>query len=1323
MLLIRNLKQIVVMLEPDLPYAGFSTFWEFIMTKFMPTRFKFRLMFMLSLLLGSGWLGGVFASPHALKAAPALQAATPTALPPSITLQKTVYAGHNGSAGCSGSTETIAAANNAQLTYCFVIRNTGSSYLNTLTLTDPLVGINRSFTNNLGPNSTLTYAYQTYFDSAWLNSDGDNNDTRATNLATITANPSDSTGADLPAFANVSATDTAYVTSTSGTATPSPSPTSSTPAVQLQKTVYLGDNGSAGCASATESVTATTNTVVTYCFRVTNTGGTYLGDIVLNDALVGVNNRNLLPAPDKIGPGSTVLFAYSVPFNAAWATSDTDGNASRATNTANVSANPVDSTGADLAGQSNVSGQDTAFVDLGATTTPTVTNTATNTPTPAAAGLSLAKTVYAGQNGAAGCATATEYIVAAAGAQVTYCFKVVNTGGYYLTNLTVVDPLLNLNQTVLSSPSVLGPNGTLTFAVQTTFESAWLTADNDGIADYATNSATFSASPSNSNGSLLSGMSAVSAQDVAVITVNAGNVPTAAATATAQPTQTGTLQAATATSTAINIPSVTPGPSSTLGSPSVSLQKRVYLGHNGAGGCAGASETVNAVNGQALTYCFVVQNTGGTYLSNVQLVDALVGVNRALTTSGQALAPNSTVTYALQTYFDSAWAAADSDGNPLQATNTATVTGNPSLADGSDLAGFADVSATDSAAVTTNAVATATATPTSSASNFTFNKTVYLGHNGSAGCSGASESVTATNGQAITYCFRVVNTGGTALTNLVLNDSQLGLSNRALVSAPQVVGAGGGSYVFAWQTYFNSAWLTSDSDGSAGSATNTASVSAAPSDANGNLLTGQSVSPQSDSAIVYSNATATPTATATPNFAAISLQKLVYAGHNGSAGCATASESIVVAPNAQITFCFLLENTGGKYLTNVQLNDALFGFNQTLISAPSVLAPRQKYTFAIQTTFQSSWLTSDGDGNNLLATNLGAVTAAQSDSSGVLISGAQAVNVSDTASIGTSVTATPAATNTATLTNTAAATNTPVPGATNTPVPSATNTPVPGATNTVAPTATNTAAATNTPVPGATNTPVPGATNTPVPGATNTPVPSATNTPVPGATNTPVPGATNTPAPGATNTPVPGATNTPAPGATNTVAPTATNTAVPTNTPFVNITPTVAAGDWGVAKSIDRSLVTLGDSFTYTIAITNNTNAPLMNLLVSDTLDANLAYQFGSNPKGTISANGQLVTAQVSDVPAGGTVKLLLVAKVQSGEVGFDIPNRAQVQIVGSSDSVKTSNQVFVRVIPSQLPNTGTWSNMLPVLLVVSTLIIVIALFRAYKQFSLKRHS
>lgn len=82
--------------------------------------------------------------------------------------------------------------------------------------------------------------------------------------------------------------------------------------------------------------------MVTYCFRVTNTGGTYLGDIVLNDALVGVNNRNLLPAPDKIGPGSTVLFAYSVPFNAAWTTSDTDGNASRATNTANVSANPVE---------------------------------------------------------------------------------------------------------------------------------------------------------------------------------------------------------------------------------------------------------------------------------------------------------------------------------------------------------------------------------------------------------------------------------------------------------------------------------------------------------------------------------------------------------------------------------------------------------------------------------------------------------------------------------------------------------------------------------------------------------------------------------------------------------------------------------------------------------------------------------------------------------------------------------------------------------------------------------------------------------------------
>lgn len=60
------------MLEPDLPYAGFSTFWELVMTKFMPTQFKFRLMFMLSLLLGSGWLGGVFASPHALQGGPSL---------------------------------------------------------------------------------------------------------------------------------------------------------------------------------------------------------------------------------------------------------------------------------------------------------------------------------------------------------------------------------------------------------------------------------------------------------------------------------------------------------------------------------------------------------------------------------------------------------------------------------------------------------------------------------------------------------------------------------------------------------------------------------------------------------------------------------------------------------------------------------------------------------------------------------------------------------------------------------------------------------------------------------------------------------------------------------------------------------------------------------------------------------------------------------------------------------------------------------------------------------------------------------------------------
>ncbi len=241
--------------------------------------------------------------------------------------------------------------------------------------------------------------------------------------------------------------------------------------------------------------------------------------------------------------------------------------------------------------------------------------------------------------------------------------------------------------------------------------------------------------------------------------------------------------------------------------------------------------------------------------------------------------------------------------------------------------------------------------------------------------------------------------------------------------------------------------------------------------------------------------------------------------------------------------------------------------------------------------------------------------------------------------------------------------------------------------------------ATNTPTPTATNTPAPTATSTPVPTSTPTLEPTATNTPAPTATNTPVPTGTATTAPTNTATAVPTATATSqkAPLNTETPTPTATSQKAPLNTP----TPTPITDVEGVTldpleieKSISDdgddvtlSVARLGESVRYTISVKNPNTTPVENVVVTDTLNANVTYQTGVSMPGTVSFSNGEITATMGTLAAGETGIITLDVLIKDDvNVGTVIKNTA---IVNSSAGETASNEVETTVIPGEIPNTG----------------------------------
>ena len=192
----------------------------------------------------------------------------------------------------------------------------------------------------------------------------------------------------------------------------------------------------------------------------------------------------------------------------------------------------------------------------------------------------------------------------------------------------------------------------------------------------------------------------------------------------------------------------------------VSLESTVYVGHDGGASCGSATDTAYAAQTESVTYCFTVTNTGTNYLTNIDLTNGVVpGIPTQIAADSTPLAPGDSITYYLE-------AVPPEDGLDGSVDSVfgamATVLANQADASGVKLPGTTQVSADDGTEVNP---------PT--AASISLSTSVYAGHDGGAGCT-ADDTTIVNEGDAITYCLEVTNTGTTFLENLTFNEPALG---------------------------------------------------------------------------------------------------------------------------------------------------------------------------------------------------------------------------------------------------------------------------------------------------------------------------------------------------------------------------------------------------------------------------------------------------------------------------------------------------------------------------------------------------------------------
>nr|WP_314844358.1 AraC family transcriptional regulator [uncultured Microbacterium sp.] len=746
------------------------------------------------------------------------------------------------------------------ITYAFTARNSGNTTLTNVAISDPLPGLSTITYQWPGVAGTLAPGQSVSASATYVVTQADVDAGAVRNTATGTART--------PAGATLTVPTSPSVVSTAASA----------PAVTLTKTGALapGSTGRAG-------------DVVTYSFRLTNSGNVTLSEAAITDPLAG------LSALTYTWPGTAGILApgQSVTAVATYTLKQSDVDAGAVANSATATALPP--TGARLS-------QTRSFT----------------LPVAPAGTLTVLKagSVTSGNGGV--------------GSTVTYTFSVTNNGNVTLNQVAIADPLAGLSAIAYTWP---GTAGTLAPGQTVQGRATYTIRQADVDAGAVTNTATASSrtpggtavtgtSPTTrvttvaaasatttTKTAVSSGASAVG--DVITYTVrtsNTGNVtltnvaitdPLAGLSAFTYtwpgtagrlaPGQTVTAVANytikqsdvnagsvsnIASSTALYGTTPVQSSSGTVTTPTVAASAALVTTKSGAlqSGASGRA-------GDTIVWTITLRNAGNVTLSGVGVTDSLPGISvpaYGAWPSGTAgvLQPGQTVTATASSTITQA------DVNSGAVSNTAVGTGTPPTGP----------------AVTSTAPATVSL---ASAPGIVITKT------------GAVTSGNGSVGSTITYSFSARNTGNVTLTGVAVSDPHAGLSALAYTWPGAAGTLQPNQTVTATATY-----TVRQSDVDAGSAKNTATVTGTPP-------TGAAITASSGEISVATIAAA-PTVT---------LAKTASGG-GGAVG-------------SVVTYSFRATNTGNVTLTGVAIADPLTGLGPLQYSWPGAsgtLAPGQTVT-------------------------------------------------------------------------------------------------------------------------------------------------------------------------------------------------------------------------------------------------------------------------------------------------------------------------------------------------------------------------------------------
>ncbi len=343
---------------------------------------------------------------------------------PGITIDKTVYAGHDNGTACPGG-DTLTGPEGTAATYCLEVTNTGGTHLANVTVDDPALGITQANmtlkSGNpalLAPGASVVWYYETVITNDLVN------------VASATGLPSDGQGNPDPSAPIPTDEDSATVEVESS----GPDNT----AIRIDKTVYEGHDAGTSCPGG-ELVTAVTGTPVTYCFVVTNTGDTWLDNVTVDDLDLDIDQSEMTLGsgnPQHVAPNATVVWYYE--------TSLTED----LVNTATTTGTPTDEGGTPI--------DITPPIDVDE-------SEVNEESQPITTDIVIDKTVYEGHDSGASCPGA-DLVFDERGAPITYCFIVTNTGEAHLADVVVDDPDLGITDAAMTlisgNPSMLAPDAT-----------------------------------------------------------------------------------------------------------------------------------------------------------------------------------------------------------------------------------------------------------------------------------------------------------------------------------------------------------------------------------------------------------------------------------------------------------------------------------------------------------------------------------------------------------------------------------------------------------------------------------------------------------------------------------------------------------------------------------------------------------------------------------------------------------------------------------------------------------------------------------------------